>query len=89
MTTVVGCPGDRGASRPDTERTASGTSDRCRTGEVEVLRLLAESISYTEIGKELLISRNTVRSHVQHVYTKLGASGRTDAVDTARKLGLI
>lgn len=57
--------------------------------EVEVLRLLDRGKSYTEIGTELFVSRNTVKSHVQHIYTKLGTSGRAPAVEMGRRLGLI
>ncbi len=63
--------------------------DQLSAREVEVLRLLDQGMSYTEIGSELFVSRNTVKSHVQHIYTKLGTSGRVPAVEMGRRLGLI
>jgi DNA-binding NarL/FixJ family response regulator len=68
---------------------------RQRTGgpltqrESEVLLLVAEGMSHDEIGKELNIGAETVRTHVQKARTRLGASNRTHAVATALRLGLI
>jgi len=42
-----------------------------------------------EIGRELYVSVNTVRSHVQAVYRKLGVSTRAEAVAHARECGLL
>lgn len=63
--------------------------DQLTAREVEVLSLLDSGKSYSEIGTELFVSRNTVKSHVQHIYTKLGTSGRDGAVEMGRRLGLI
>jgi len=57
--------------------------------ELQVLGLLAGGLSYAEIGSELYVSRNTVKSHASHIYTKLGVSGRTAAAETAWRLGLV
>ena len=57
--------------------------------ELEVLDLLVAGRSYTEIGGELFVSRNTVKSHVRHVYTKLGVSSRSAAAAEAQRRGLI
>ena len=54
-----------------------------------ILELLASHLSFPEIGGELHISRHTVKSHVRHVYEKLGASSRSEAVRIARNLGLL
>jgi LuxR family maltose regulon positive regulatory protein len=62
-----------------------GLSER----EVEVLRLLASGASNTEIAQALLVSTNTVRTHLRHLYDKLGASNRTQAVARARELHLL
>ena len=62
--------------------------DQLTDREVEVLGLLAAGRSYTDIGAELFVSRNTVKSHVRHVYTKLGVTSRSDAVAEAQRLGL-
>ena len=53
----------------------AGLSDR----EIEVLGLVAEGCSNPEIAKRLYISRRTAEHHVQHIYTKIGASSRAAA----------
>jgi LuxR family maltose regulon positive regulatory protein len=57
--------------------------------ELEVLRLLRTSLSQREIADELYVSVNTVRSHVKHVYDKLGVHARTEAIARAEELGLL
>jgi LuxR family maltose regulon positive regulatory protein len=57
--------------------------------ETEVLALLATGMSNAEIGAELFISVNTVKSHLKNVYSKLGVSNRTRALSTALELGVI
>lgn len=57
--------------------------------ELDVLRLMAEGLTYAEITGRLYISLNTVRSHVKSVYGKLGVNNRTRAIDRARQAGLI
>jgi len=57
--------------------------------ELAVLRLLPTRLSASEIGRELSVSVNTVRSQIQAIYRKLQVSTRTDAVDHARRLGLL
>ena len=57
--------------------------------ELAVLRLLPTRLSTREIGRELYVSPNTVRSHIQAIYRKLQANSRAEAVTTARQLGLL
>jgi LuxR family transcriptional regulator, maltose regulon positive regulatory protein len=57
--------------------------------EARVLRLLQTSLSAPEIARELYVSVNTVRTHMRHVYDKLGAHRRLEAIDRARALGLL
>lgn len=57
--------------------------------EHEVLVLVAEGLSNDEIAKALFISRATVKTHLGHLYGKLGADSRTGAVATARRRGLL
>jgi LuxR family transcriptional regulator, maltose regulon positive regulatory protein len=57
--------------------------------ELAVLRLLPTRLSNQEIGRELYVSPNTVRSHVQAIYRKLEVSSRAEAVTQARQLGLL
>jgi LuxR family transcriptional regulator, maltose regulon positive regulatory protein len=56
--------------------------------ELAVLHLLAGTLSLREIGQEMRVSANTIKTHTQAIYRKLGVSGRFDAVEAARLLGL-
>ena len=58
-------------------------------GELRVLRLLASELTQREIGAELYLSLNTVKSHTRSIFRKLGASSREQAVARARELELI
>jgi LuxR family transcriptional regulator, maltose regulon positive regulatory protein len=58
-------------------------------GETRVLCYLPTNLSAREIARELYLSVNTVRTHQRHLYQKLGARSRTEAVGRARALGLL
>jgi DNA-binding CsgD family transcriptional regulator len=57
--------------------------------EVEVLTLAAHGLPVGSIGERLTISRGTVKSHLEHIYAKLGVVNRTAAVAQALRSGLI
>ena len=57
--------------------------------ELAVLRLLSSPLSQREIGQELVLSVNTVKTHTRHIYAKLHAGTREQAVGRARELGLL
>ena len=57
--------------------------------EREVLRLIAAGLSNPEIAQELVISVGTVKRHINHIYGKLGAQSRTQAIVKARALRLL
>jgi LuxR family maltose regulon positive regulatory protein len=57
--------------------------------EIRVLRYLPTNLSAPDIARELSMSVHTVRTHIRHLFAKLGAHGRTEAVDRARGLGLL
>jgi LuxR family maltose regulon positive regulatory protein len=63
--------------------------DELTAREESVLRLLPTGLSTREIGDELGISRDTVKTHTKRVYQKLGVSSRRDAVARGRALGLL
>jgi LuxR family transcriptional regulator, maltose regulon positive regulatory protein len=63
--------------------------ERLSGTETRVLRFLPTNLSAPEISGQLAVSVNTVRTHVRHVYQKLGAHSRADAVERARALGLL
>lgn len=65
-------------------------SDEALSGrEIEVLELVAEGTSNRDIAGKLWISEATVKSHLLHIYDKLGASDRASAVSTAMKRGIL
>ena len=73
-----------------TRQAASGELLEPPSGaELAVLRLLASDRSAREIGEELFLSANTVRSHTRSIYRKLGVHSRADAVARANALGLV
>ena len=55
--------------------------------ELGVLRLLRTELSQREIGAELFVSVNTVKSHTRSIYRKLGVATREEAVRRASDLG--
>ena len=63
----------------------TGLSERERT----VLSLVARGFTNKEAAAELFISETTVKTHLAHVYTKLGVSDRASAVATAYERGLL
>ena len=57
--------------------------------EREVLRLLVQGHSNKEIGRDLQIAEDTVKTHVKHIMAKLGVQSRTQAVLYAMRFGLV
>ncbi|HWK92161.1 MAG TPA: response regulator transcription factor [Luteimicrobium sp.] len=57
--------------------------------ELEVLGLVAQGASNDDVARALFLSRATVKSHLVHVYEKLGVDSRTAAVAEARRRGLL
>jgi LuxR family transcriptional regulator, maltose regulon positive regulatory protein len=57
--------------------------------EARVLRYLPTKLSAPEIADELYLSVNTVKTHMRHLYDKLGVHRRHEAVEQARALGLL
>jgi LuxR family maltose regulon positive regulatory protein len=57
--------------------------------ELRVLRFLPGNLSAPEIAGQLYVSTSTVKTHMRHIYEKLDAHRRAEAVDRARALGLL
>ncbi|WP_309304255.1 LuxR C-terminal-related transcriptional regulator [Pseudomonas sp. LS1212] len=57
--------------------------------EVSVLKLLAEGMSVREVGHRLFISVNTVKTHAKNINVKLGACRRTQAINSAKAMGIL
>jgi len=57
--------------------------------EIEVLRLVSRGASNADVARRLHITDATVKSHLAHVFSKLGVTSRTAAVSAARSLGIL
>jgi LuxR family transcriptional regulator, maltose regulon positive regulatory protein len=57
--------------------------------ELEVLQLLAAGKPNREIAKELVVTPETAKKHISHIFDKLGVANRTEAVVRAHELGLM
>jgi DNA-binding CsgD family transcriptional regulator len=73
------------ATQPKTSRTTVSLTP----AEARVLTLLPTYRTLAAIGEELGIGRPTVKTHVQHIYKKLGANTRAEAVKRAECAGCI
>jgi two-component system, NarL family, response regulator LiaR len=82
----VEVPTPAGPFIPDAARIeALGLTPR----ELDVLRLMADGLSNREMADRLCVSENTVKTHASRVFDKLGASRRTQAVQLAKRQGLL
>jgi LuxR family transcriptional regulator, maltose regulon positive regulatory protein len=87
--------GPRGAGSPPVSRGGLGgivpprLIEPLSQSEIRVLRYLPTKLSAPEIASELYLSVNTVKTHMRHLYDKLGAHRRHEAVEQARALGLL
>jgi LuxR family maltose regulon positive regulatory protein len=84
--------GEAQALRAQLGKQSSG--DRCgasslTAAELRLLPLLSTHLSFADLGAELFVSPNTVKTHAVSIYRKLGVSSRGGAVTRARELGLL
>jgi ATP/maltotriose-dependent transcriptional regulator MalT len=70
-------------------RAPAAAGEELSDRELGVLRLLHSELSLREIGAELFLSLNTIKTHTRNIYLKLGAGNRDEAVARARELGLL
>ncbi|MFD8811625.1 LuxR C-terminal-related transcriptional regulator [Streptomyces sp. NPDC059627] len=77
-------PGRGGANQPVTMPV-----EKLSRSELRVLRYLPTNLTRREIAGELSVSLNTVDTHIRRIYAKLGAAGRTAAVERGRELRLL
>ena len=76
-------------SAPNASPAPVAAVDELSEAELRVIRYLPSNLRTPEIAAELFVSTNTVRTHLRHIYAKLGAHGRAEAVARARQLGLL
>lgn len=66
-----------------------GARPRLSEREREVLALVSQGLTNKAVARQLLLSQATVKTHLLHIFTKLGADSRTGAVTRARELGAL
>ena len=75
--------------QPETANTAVSLIDPLSDREIEILQLVEQGLSNREIAQKLYITIGTVKSHTNHIYSKLSVKSRTQAVARAKSLNLI
>ena len=75
--------------KPGSPPAGRGLREPLSHAEARVLRYLPTKLSAPEIAGELYLSVNTVKTHMRHLYDKLGVHRRHEAVEQARALGLL
>jgi LuxR family maltose regulon positive regulatory protein len=78
-----------GSSLPPRRSEPATPPEPLSESELRVLRFLPSNLSASEIAGQLSVSTSTVKTHMRHIYEKLDAHRRTEAVDRARELGLL
>jgi len=77
------------ADGPDDEQAGSPAEGALTRKELEVLMRLADGRSNKEIADALFVAPATIKTHLAHIYAKLGVTGRQEAVARAVELGLL
>jgi LuxR family transcriptional regulator, maltose regulon positive regulatory protein len=68
---------------------AAGGGSGLTPAELRLLPLLSTHLSFREIGEQLFVSRNTIKTQAISVYRKLGVSSRSEAISRAGEIGLV
>ena len=67
----------------------SQTPSRVVARELEILHLVADGLSNSEIANQLIVTVGTIKKHLNNIYGKLGVASRTQAIARGRELGLL
>ena len=77
------------AGQPKFHHTKTELVEPLSERELEVLQLIAEGLTNQEVAGRLYLTLNTVKAHTRNIYGKLGVNRRTQAVATAKALGIL
>jgi LuxR family maltose regulon positive regulatory protein len=80
---------DQPVAPPPPQAKVSGIVEQLSDREMLVLRYLPSRLSNPEIARNLYVSVNTLKTHLKHIYRKLGVANRSDAIEAAESLGLL
>lgn len=78
-----------GLSQAVMRRATTPAPPKLSSREAEVLALLADGLGTGDIASSLYMSESTAKTHITHIYQKLGAANRAQALVTAMRLGLL
>lgn len=78
-----------GLSQAVMRRATSPAPPKLSGREAEVLALLADGLGTGEIASSLYMSESTAKTHITHIYQKLGAANRAQALVTAMRMGML
>jgi two-component system nitrate/nitrite response regulator NarL len=87
--TILGPEVQTGLAEQIRFREENDARPRLSDREHEVLRLIAQGLSAPEVGERIHLSTATVKTHLQHLYEKLGVSERAAAVAEGMRRGLV
>ena len=71
------------------DRMREPANEALTTREIEILKLVAEGARNKEIAKELWVTEITIKTHMTHIFEKLGVTDRTAAVTVALRRGIL
>jgi len=80
---------DQPIAPPPPQATVTGIVEQLSDREILVLRYLPSRLSNPEIARNLYVSVNTLKTHLKHIYRKLGVANRSEAIQVAESLGLL
>ena len=78
-----------GLSAAMMRRAATPAAPKLSSREAQVLVLLSDGLGTREIAQQLFMSDSTAKTHITHIYQKLGAANRAQALVTAMRMGLL
>jgi DNA-binding NarL/FixJ family response regulator len=78
-----------GLSQAVMRRATTPAQPKLSSREAEVLSLLADGLGTSDIAASLYMSESTAKTHITHIYQKLGAANRAQALVTAMRMGLL